>query len=65
MISEIKKKALLSDRAIGYLHTIRVIGNLASHPSGNKMTQSDVLIASYALASVVEEVMNKYPDLNI
>jgi len=53
-------RKLLSSRAIGYLHTVRVIGNLASHPSGNKLTETDVLIASFALASVMEEVIAKY-----
>jgi len=59
-ISIIQQKKLLSARAIGYLHTIRVIDNLGSHPSGNTLSNNDVFIASFALASVVEEIITNY-----
>lgn len=50
---------LVSDRAVSYLHTVRVIGNIASHASAEPLTDADVRIVSYALACVVEEFMGR------
>ena len=55
-IQTLQRSHLLSNRAIGYLHTTRTIGNLASHPSYETLSEVDVRIVSYALASVAEEV---------
>lgn len=49
----------VSSKAIGYLHTIRVIGNLASHPSGEVLNRDDVRLAAFALAAVVEEMLDR------
>jgi len=51
---------ILSARSIGYLHTVRVIGNLASHPSSEPLTDTDVRIVSYSLACIMEEIMDKH-----
>lgn len=64
-ISLIAERRLLSQRAVGYLHTIRVLGNQASHDTGapgdggEVPTDWDVRVASYALATVVEEVAQR------
>jgi hypothetical protein len=58
-IKELQDRNLLSKKAVGYLHTIRVLGNLASHPSGETITLDDVRIAAFALSCVVEEVLEK------
>lgn len=58
-IREIQNAGLLSSRAVGYLHTIRVIGNLASHPHDSHLTDTDVRVGAYALAAVIEEVVDK------
>ena len=50
---------VLSKRAVGYLHTIRIVGNLASHPSEISLTNGDVRVASFALACVAEEILDK------
>lgn len=55
----IQKSGILSSKAIGYFHTIRVIGNIASHPNDVEMTERDVRIVSYALASIIEELLDK------
>lgn len=59
-ISELQAKGLLSKKAIGYLHTIRVLGNAASHPSDEPLTMDDVRIAAFALACVVEELLDRH-----
>jgi hypothetical protein len=58
-IKELQDRNLLSKKAVGYLHTIRVLGNLASHPSGEIITLDDVRIAAFALSCVIEEVLDK------
>ncbi|MEJ5229962.1 MAG: DUF4145 domain-containing protein [Pseudothermotoga sp.] len=58
-ISVLRERHIVSDRAISYLHTIRIIGNTASHASSDPLSDTDVRIVSYALASVVEELMNR------
>jgi len=58
-IKELQDRNLLSKKAVGYLHTVRVLGNLASHPSGETITLDDVRIAAFALSCVVEEVLDK------
>lgn len=58
-IYEIQARKILSNRTVGYLHTVRVIGNLASHPSGENLTDADVRITAYALAAVIEELVEK------
>ena len=50
---------LLSQKSVGYLHTIRVLGNLASHPSEETITGDDVRIVAFALSSVLEEALDK------
>ncbi len=58
-IHELQKNKILSQKSIGYLHTIRVIGNLASHPTNEHLNDVDVRVASYALSCVVEEMIIK------
>lgn len=58
-IVALRSSCVASDRAVSYLHTIRVIGNIASHASAEPLTDADVRIVSYALACVVEEFMNR------
>jgi hypothetical protein len=58
-IAALRDSRLASDRAVSYLHTIRVIGNIASHASAEPLTDADVRIVSYALACVVEEFMDR------
>ena len=58
-IAELQNNRILSSKSIGYLHTIRVIGNLASHPNDESLTDADVRVVSYALSCVVEEMINK------
>jgi len=57
-IGLVREHSLLSARAVGYLHTIRTLGNLAAHPSGEELSDRDVRIAAFALASVIEEVID-------
>lgn len=54
-IRVLKNHSSFSNRTIGYLHTIRVIGNLGSHATNDPLDDVDVRILSYALASVVED----------
>jgi len=58
-INIIQKSGLLTSKTIGYFHTIRVIGNIASHPNDFEMTERDVRIVSYALSSIIEELFQK------
>ena len=58
-IHELRASGRLSERAVGYLHTIRVVGNLASHPSEVPMSDRDVRVAAYALASIIEELLER------
>ena len=58
-IQAIQAHRALSAKAVGYLHTLRVIGNLASHPTGESLTKDDVRIASFAFATVVEEMLDR------
>jgi len=57
-IGALKDNGVASERAVSYLHTIRVIGNIAAHASEEPLTDADVRIVSYALACVVEEFMD-------
>ncbi|MGB9887737.1 MAG: DUF4145 domain-containing protein [Moorellales bacterium] len=59
MIGELRQRGLVSNRAISYLHTIRIIGNIASHASPEPLSDTDVRIVSFALASIVEELMDR------
>jgi len=58
-IAALRDGRVVSDRAVSYLHTIRVIGNIASHASSEPLSDADVRIVSYALACVVEELMDR------
>jgi hypothetical protein len=58
-IEALKANRVLSDKAIACLHTIRVIGNLASHPSAETLTSDDVRLGSFALVSVIEEMLDR------
>ena len=58
-IKKVQEKNLLSQKSIGYLHTVRVLGNLASHPSGESITVDDVRVAAFALSCVLEEILTK------
>jgi hypothetical protein len=49
----------MSQKAVGYLHILRVLGNLASHPSGEQLGDVDVRVASFALACVIDEFVRK------
>jgi hypothetical protein len=54
-ITAIQASGHMSARSVGYLHTIRVIGNLASHSNDGPLSDVDLRVAAYALAAVVEE----------
>lgn len=54
-IQLIQNNRLMSQKAVGYLHTLRILGNLASHPSGEQLSNGDVRVASFALACVIDE----------
>lgn len=58
VIQALQRNKILSSKAVGYLHTIRVIGNLASHPSDEEFSDIDVRLVSYAFSCVVEEMVN-------
>lgn len=58
-IRVLKDQTSFSNRTIGYLHTIRVIGNLGSHATNDPLDDVDVRILSYALASVVEDFIGQ------
>lgn len=59
VIGEIQKRKLMSAKAVSYFHTIRSIGNLASHPSGENLTVEDIRVVAYALAAIVEEMLDR------
>jgi len=46
---------LISSKAKGYIDTIRILGNLASHPSGNSFEQSDAVMICHALVLFLSE----------
>lgn len=54
-----QSRNIFSSKSIGYLHTIRIIGNLASHPSEESLASTDVQIVSYSLACVMEEFLDR------
>jgi hypothetical protein len=58
-IATLRDEHMVSDRAVSYLHTIRVIGNIASHAASEPLSEADVRIVSYALACVVEEFRDR------
>lgn len=58
-ITALRGGHVISDRAVSYLHTIRVIGNIASHAASDPLSDADVRIVSHALACVVEEFMDR------
>jgi len=58
-IRVLQQHRVTSSRTVGYLHTIRVVGNSASHPSSIALSDTDVKIASYALASIAQEVISR------
>jgi len=58
-ISMLASNGEVSQRAVSYLHTIRTLGNIASHASDQPLSDVDVRIVSYALACVVEEFMDR------
>jgi hypothetical protein len=58
-INELKKHDLLSQKAIGYFHLVRSIGNLGSHPTGEELDELDVRISSYALGTILREINEK------
>ena len=58
-IKKVQEQNLLSQKSIGYLHTVRVLGNLASHPSGESITLDDVRVAAFALSCILEEILIK------
>jgi hypothetical protein len=55
----LQQHRVTSSKTVGYLHTIRVVGNSGSHPSPIVLSNTDVKIASYALASVAEEMISR------
>jgi hypothetical protein len=59
VIQAIQQNKILSSKSVGYLHTIRVIGNLASHPSDEKFSETDVRLVSYAFSCVIEEMLRR------
>ena len=55
-INLIKQHNLLSQKATGYSHLVRTVGNLGSHPSGEDLTEIDIRIVSYALMTILKEI---------
>lgn len=60
-IRKVQEQNLLSQKSVGYLHTVRVLGNLASHPSEEDITLDDVRVAAFALSCILEELVTKKP----
>lgn len=58
-IRELDRLRIVSKKSIGYLHTVRVIGNLASHASDESLTNADLQLSTFAFLSVVEEIIDK------
>jgi len=58
-IREIQNRKLLNSRSVGYFHTLRVLGNLASHPNDSQLSDTDVRVGAYALAAVLEEIIER------
>lgn len=58
-INHAQANKLLDSKSIGYLNTIRTLGNIGSHPSEEGVTDADVRVASYALASVLEDLLRR------
>jgi hypothetical protein len=48
----LQQHRVTSSKTVGYLHTIRVVGNSGSHPSPIVLSDTDVKIASYALSTI-------------
>jgi hypothetical protein len=59
VIQALQQNKILSSKSVGYLHTIRVIGNLASHPTDENFSDIDVRLVSYAFSCVVEEIVEQ------
>lgn len=59
MIREVSDERVLSQKAISYSHTIRLVGNAASHSSGVPLDLDDVRAVSYAFVSLMEELLEK------
>lgn len=60
--SMIANRNLLSKKGVGYLNTIRIIGNLAAHAEqGDKLQfkEEDALIVGQAIIEILNEVLNK------
>lgn len=51
---------IITSRSTGYFHTVRVIGNLASHSSSEPLTDIDVKIVAYSLACIMEDLVDKH-----
>ena len=58
-IELLQKNRILSSKSIGYLNTIRKIGNLASHPTDETFTDNDVRLVSHAFSCVIEEIVER------
>lgn len=58
-IDLLRRHKIVSLRSIGYFHTVRAIGNLGSHPYSEPLSEKDVRIVAYALASIAEEIVIK------
>jgi len=55
-------KNLLSKKGVGYLNTVRIIGNLAAHAEQEekiKFREEDALIVGQAIIEILKEVFNK------
>ena len=58
----IANKNLLSKKGIGYLNTVRIIGNLATHDEQGEKTEfneEDALITGQAIIEILNEALNR------
>lgn len=57
-IQKLYKHKIISPKAKGYIETVRLLGNLASHP-GESFDDADVVVVVHALTLFLDEVHNQ------
>lgn len=58
--SELYKCGEITAKSKGYIDTVRIIGNLASHPSGTSFVQEDAITVCQALVLFLDECQAKF-----
>ena len=62
MCKLIARENLLSKKGVGYLNTVRILGNLAAHAEEDveiEFKEEDSLIVGQAIIEILTEVLNK------